>query len=289
MKNLRLRGPVVSGSWCLRGVLLLALSCAWPLVRSADAAQDAHAPGIEAALAALLEEFDAPVRTAALAIPRLDRRLLAVRGYVRAGTTLAARWSWTDAQAHAFAASAPGHALAASIDQVRCVFRQRHPGHDLFVNPQFRSLEIQLQRWNANDSVGAAARNLLQAALPALDARLREAAAPDAARALRDWLANHVPSPQPTLAVPGLSSHGQARAVDFQVMREGRVIAGTSAAAIATQWESTGWKRHLADAVTRSGEPFEGPLRTPHEPWHYQYGARPAGASAAAAPACTAD
>ena len=72
----------------------------------------------------------------------------------------------------------------------------------------------------------------------------------------------------PTLAVPGLSPHGQARAFDFQVMRGGRLIAGPSSP---SAWDAAGWTAKLQEAVARAGAKFKGPLASPREPWHYDY------------------
>lgn len=229
----------------------------------------AHAAGasLDQQVRALLDDMDPAARAAALAIPDAGRRLLALRAYVRAGEGLRSRWSWTADEAARFARSPQGAALARDVERVRCAFSAANPDHELFVNPEFRSLEIQLARWNTNASVGAAARNLLAAA--ARDPGLREGGA----AALRTWLTAQVPTPVPTLAAPGLSPHGQGRAVDFQVLRNGVVVAGTDASAIAAQWRRSGWAARLKDAVRASGAAFDGPLQSPDEPWHYRYDA----------------
>jgi hypothetical protein len=72
----------------------------------------------------------------------------------------------------------------------------------------------------------------------------------------------------PTLAVPGLSPHGQSRAFDFQVMRGSQLIAGPSGAGA---WDVEGWTEKVRAAVTRASTKFAGPLASPREPWHYDY------------------
>ena len=72
----------------------------------------------------------------------------------------------------------------------------------------------------------------------------------------------------PTLAVPGLSPHGQSRAFDFQVMRGPQLIAGPSGAGA---WDGAGWTEKVREAVTRASTKFTGPLASPREPWHYDY------------------
>ena len=73
----------------------------------------------------------------------------------------------------------------------------------------------------------------------------------------------------PPLAAPGLSLHGRSRAIDFQIMRNGRIIAPTEVAKARSVWEKQGWARRLA-AVMRDTR-FVGPLQSPNEPWHYEY------------------
>ena len=50
---------------------------------------------------------------------------------------------------------------------LREVFERANPGYELFVNPQVRSLDIQLVNWNRNESAAAASTQLLQAAVHA--------------------------------------------------------------------------------------------------------------------------
>jgi hypothetical protein len=83
---------------------------------------------------------------------------------------------------------------------------------------------------------------------------------------LREW--RPVPAAAP-LAVPGLSLHGRSRAVDFQVMQDGRIIAPTEVAKVRSVWERQGWAGRLATAMRDTH--FVGPLQSPHEPWHYEY------------------
>ena len=140
------------------------------------------------------------------------------------------------------------------------------------MNPQVRSLDVQIENWNGNESVAAAAEALLEAAR----ARTGGAAAPrtDSDRAcvaLERFLAAYTPEPTPTLAAPGLSPHGQMRAIDFQVVQGERVVAGPVAATIATDWEAAGWAARLDAAVRAASRRFVGPLASPNEPWHYTF------------------
>ena len=49
-----------------------------------------------------------PANEALADIPEVGRRLLALRSYVRAGSKLADRWSWTEEKIKAFQGSPPG-------------------------------------------------------------------------------------------------------------------------------------------------------------------------------------
>jgi len=73
------------------------------------------------------------------------------------------------------------------------------------------------------------------------------------------------------LAAPGLSLHGQSRALDFQVRKGTQTIAGPEVASVASVWEKQGWARKLQEAVDPAQGVFVGPLQSPDEPWHYEY------------------
>lgn len=72
----------------------------------------------------------------------------------------------------------------------------------------------------------------------------------------------------PTSATPGLSLHGQARAIDFIVSRNNQMIVGPSNPQL---WRTSGWAARLDNLIHVYGPNFRGPLRNPDEPWHYNY------------------
>jgi hypothetical protein len=72
-----------------------------------------------------------------------------------------------------------------------------------------------------------------------------------------------------------LSLHGRSRAIDFQIVRNGRIIAPTEVAKVRSVWEEQGWARRLAAAMRDTR--FAGPLQSPNEPWHYEYVPRSGG------------
>jgi hypothetical protein len=212
---------------------------------------------------------------AASALGRIDgagRQLLAARAYLRAGTTIDDRWSWTDEQIRAFEGSESQKALLAQIARVRAEFEHANPDYTLFVNEKVRSLEEQLENWNRTESVAAAASNM-EAVTAAFLASAHWPMPPGERTVsnLASFLESYVPEPTPTLAAPGLSPHGQMGAVDFHVYKGDIPVAEPEAAQIESIWDAQGWTGKLATAVARSGAKFKGPLATPREPWHYQY------------------
>jgi hypothetical protein len=231
-------------------------------VQAAAASDAQHIVWLEQASA----DLDARAVAALRQISAVDRRLLALRAYLRAGTTLAQRWSWTQDQISAYPSTPEGMAAAADVDAVVAAFAVENPAFTLRVNRLPRSLELQIAHWNDNRSVG----NTAAALVGALDRQFAAAADPDAPQ-VRSALMNWTPDAAATLAAPGLSAHGQGRAFDFQVERDGRVIAGLEAASARRLWDEAGWTLRLRAAVSRAGNRFSGPLAIPYEPWHYRY------------------
>ena len=197
------------------------------------------------------------------------RRLLALRGYLRAGSGVASRWAWSRERIESYEKSPEYEAARGEIEKVRREFEGANPGYTLRVNTQVRSLDEQLQKWNENDSVARAGEELLQRVREELAAP-SYTEAPTAADVQRfeRFLRGATTRSTPTLAVPGLSPHGQSRAFDFQVMRGSQLIAGPSGAGA---WDSEGWTEKVREAVTRASTKFTGPLASPREPWHYDY------------------
>jgi hypothetical protein len=245
-------------------IILVFVCCACLDANLADAVTEAQRQSWVAQASAGL---DARAIAALDHIVGADRRLLAVRAYLRAGASLDERWSWSQHQISAYASTAEGTAATADIDAVIATFAAANPGCTLRVNRMPRSLEVQLARWNDNPSVGVVAAALLRS----LEQQFGSTAtAPDTA-ALRDALKNWAPVAAAPLAAPGLSAHGQARAFDFQVERHGQVIAAIESASAHRQWDAAGWTDRLHAAVIDAGGHFIGPLASPYEPWHYAY------------------
>ena len=254
------------GSWRILGACLLLGIMPAVLAPAAAASTEAvHQHWIERASTDLDPQAAATLQR----IRGADRRLLALRAYLRAGDSLAARWSWSQETLARYPATPEGKAAAADVDAVVAAFAKQNPGYELQVNRQPRSLEIQLAHWNENASVAAVAAALVQS----LDRRFADSPMPTAAE-LRDALEHWTPGTAAALAAPGMSAHGQGRAFDFAVSRNGRVIAGLDAASAHAQWDLAGWTQKLGAAVHASERPFVGPLQSPYEPWHYTYSNR---------------
>lgn len=240
--------------------LATALSCA-----VIQPAWSARSPALQHWISRAEQGLYLPAQQTLTQIPDDERRLLALRAYLRAGDALAARWSWSAERIAGYPDSTEGRAAMAELDAVAAAFARDNPGYQLRVNRQPRSLELQLQRWNANASVAATAH--------ALAASLRQRwgeRTPDAA-ALRQSLTQWVPPRAAALAAPGLSAHGQARAFDFQIAHAGRIIAADDYASAHQRWDLGGWTRRLHLAVSQAGPHLSGPLAIPYEPWHYAY------------------
>lgn len=238
-----------------------------PVARSAVDAR------IESEAAALAQRLDPRVAATLARIDGLGPRLLALRAYLRAGTTLPQRWSWTDAQIAHYEASPSRHVLEAELERVRIAFETANPGYTLWVNPQVRSLEVQLEGWNSNDSVAVAGATLLDAVRKATTAAASEAPTPATTTGARlaAFLNAYVPPTPAALAAPGLSPHGRMGAADFHVRQGEQTVAAPDTRQVASVWVAQGWRERLRDAVRSASPRFHGPLAVPDEPWHYDY------------------
>jgi len=250
------------------GIAVLLLACAVFLPRSAGASSST----VRAYLDALTDTLPQPARVTVAEIDGVPRQVLALRSYLQVGERLTSRWSWTEQQTREFQASAQHRQLLASIAAVTARFEADNPGYSLFTNTQVRSLELQLRRWNENPRVTQVADALYAKLVRELTQRkYPQQPEADSLARCRAFLIDWRPAVAAPLAAPGLSAHGQLRAVDFQVMQGERIIAGTNVAAVARDWIQQGWAHRLEQAVSALGNGFTGPLQFPNEPWHYYY------------------
>lgn len=219
---------------------------------------------------ALSQNLPEPAVKALAAIPDPGRKLLAARSYYRSQAELERRWSWSESQIAAYEGSAEQKALLADIARIAEHFSATNPGYSLYTNTRVRSLDMQLAAWNSNDSVAAAASNLLLSLENEANISISPGN-PELPEQLKAWLGAHAPKPSPNLAAPGLSAHGQMRAIDFQIAKAGAVIAPADSSKVDLVWRSMGWDAKLKASITAVGLPFVGPLTSPDEPWHYSY------------------
>jgi hypothetical protein len=242
-------------------MLAALLLCAVTLLGPARAAEPASLETVMTQLA------PPPSAEALVAIGDPGRKLLALRSYLRAGADLSKRWSWTAEEIKAFEGTPEQKALLAEIDAVKAHFKAANPGYEIYVHGTTRSLDEQIAKWNANDSVGAAAAEMLAAYQTAFG---EAAAAPDPKK-LAQWIRSYQPPKRANLAAPGMTLHGRASAIDFQVMKDGRIHAGANTKEVESVWRAEGWDQKLKASMTAAGPSFVGPLANPDEPWHYDY------------------
>lgn len=200
----------------------------------------------------------------------VPRRLLASRSYLRAGDRIETNWSWTSEQIEAFTHKREYRDLIKEVDAIRARFEEENPGYSLYANTQVRSLDTQLARWNTNRYVSRIGQSLQRAAKRELQwPSYEDVPDSDAIERFADFLRNWHPNPAAPLATPGLSLHGQLRAIDFQVVQAGKTVAPADIAVSQSIWEDQGWSAKLQNAMADTH--FVGPLQIPHEPWHYEY------------------
>ncbi len=203
-------------------------------------------------------------------IPDIGRKLLALRSYVRARSYLVERWSWSDEKIKDFQGSAAQQALLAEVAAVGAYFAQANPGYEIYANTKVRSLDTQIVKWNSNVSVGIAAVEIYSKWKEHFNTNEMNEGNPDPEK-LRRWLSGFVSTKRANLAAPGLTLHGRALAIDFQIMRNGKIIAGANSKQIDPVWRAHGWDIKLKESMDAAGPLFEGPLTSPDEPWHFNY------------------
>ena len=257
-----------------KGVWIATIAAALAAVAAAGLAR-AAAPDTDllpAYVTSIATQLDPRVAQTLAQLDGTGRQLLALRSYLRSAPHLTERWSWTREQIEAFEGSPEQRDLQQAIDRVRTIFVAANPGFELYVNTQVRSLDAQIEHWNGNESVTAAAEEILAAAQALVASPGFSASPPEQAQqAVKVFLTGHRPVPTPTIAAPGLSLHGQMRAIDFQVHQGGRIVAGPSTATIGKDWMAAGWAAKLDAAVREASNRFAGPQVSPPAPWHYTY------------------
>ncbi|MDB5036160.1 MAG: hypothetical protein JWQ98_3401 [Chlorobi bacterium] len=213
-------------------------------------------------------------RGALAGIPSRPRRLLALKYYLnRTAEEIERKWAWSQAEASAYRSSGEYQDALRELVAVRSYFAMLSPGYRLEAKVEIRSFGAQLGKWNSVGSIGSAGGELITAALTFLADSSLVVTDSSSNRLSRfiGFLHDFEPKQMPTVALPGLSQHGQFRAFDFRVMKGGRVVAGTVARTIPAVWDRAGWTEKLREAICTASRKFDGPLPEPYEPWHYAY------------------
>jgi hypothetical protein len=210
-------------------------------------------------------------------IPQFERKILAIWAYKRFAhkKDLATYWTWDQARIDEFESSDEHKPVDAAVAAVRKEFSAIKSGYKLSGSAHPRPLSEQIHYWKIRESVGKSANSLVSK----LDFELRgDEYTEDYAGydkfcyllAVR-WAGGVIK--EPTNAVPGLSSHGQMRAIDFHVKHEGKKVATSGGA---DNWRTSGFDDVLRKSVKQVNQKygrtvFDGPLKSPDEPWHYTY------------------
>jgi hypothetical protein len=229
-------------------------------------------PKLELYLAGVSTSLDKRVLEAIGKIDGTRRRLLALRGYLRSARSVGSRWSWSEEEINRYKESDEYRQALAEIEKVKKKFEELNPGHSLHVNTEVRSLETQIEKWNETASVQSAADDIFNSALKELTKpAYKEVPDKRGLASFQQFLRSYNLQQEPTVALPGLSPHGQMRAFDFQIKQGNKIIAKPDTATIETVWEREGWAERLKNAVMRASQKFTGPLLSPREPWHYTF------------------
>lgn len=210
-------------------------------------------------------------------IPRSDRKLLAIWAYKRFAHKKDIRkyWTWDSDRIRQYETTDEHKPVDAAVAAVRKEFTAIRDGYKLTGSPDPRPLSKQIDYWNTRDGVGEIATSLESKLLFELrkDGYTED---DDGYEKFCNLLAVRWAGgviQEPKNAAPGLSAHGQMRAIDFHVHKNGAVVAGSGGA---SNWRAQGFAEDLKKAVGRVNsqygrEVFSGPLKSPDEPWHYNY------------------
>jgi hypothetical protein len=232
-----------------------------------------EAKKLHAYMTALAGGFDRRIRYALGGIEDMPSRLLAMKYYLRRQGDINSSWVWTGRKVAEYKRSLAYRQALAEIREIQETFAEQNPGYTLRVDTEVRSLADQVSIWNSAPSVDVSGRALVKQAIEMLaDTTLRETPEGDDLALFRAFLLKASVPAVPTAAVPGFSQHGQSRAFDFIIWAgDTAIAAGADAGSARVVWDNSGWTDKLNIAITSVSSSFDGPLMSPHEPWHYAY------------------
>lgn len=219
------------------------------------------------------KKLDRRMQRALSHIPGDGRRLLALKYYARRPGDLDSRWALNANQMSKHHGSKQHRQAVASVEAIKLRFARDNPGYRLKVTVDPRSLEEQIELWNTTASTEQAGRSILASAEDALTSDAAWPSDPTAKDVTRfaQLLASTSTTRTPTVAAPGFSRHGTGRAFDFIVCKGVEIVAGATSGSVATAWDKAGWTTKVKEAIAEVCPNFVGPLRSPYEPWHYDY------------------
>ena len=230
------------------------------------------------------------------------RRLLALRGYLakeekEGAKSLDDHWTWSKQQIADYKHSGDEREARKAIEKVKAGFNaqpdMKKAAFKLAGEPDPRTMKFQMDQWNDGKAVGAPAAAVYDQALT----EIRKSSykdSPDEESLSRFGAFLKKLKVELYRATPGLSRHGQMRAVDFiaKNAKDPKLTLGASASQI-PEWRSTGCAAALKRAIdgvnaAAKRTVFDGPLtKAKHgveEPWHYNYNPGVKEDSEAAAP-----
>lgn len=217
------------------------------------------------------KSLDRRAQGALAGIDGTPRKLLALRSYLLT-RGFKGEWAWTNREMAAYRRSLEFRYANAEVDKVISLFQRRHPGLKLRTSKLARSLEEQVALWNTTGSIVVASTGLMKHTVRTMVKQdFPDTATKQSLAKFQTLIKNYAVRPVPTVAVPGMSDHGQLRAYDFIIWQGDKILAGSDGASIRNQWIGGGWSDRLRQIVYTASDRFDGPLESPHEPWHYTY------------------
>jgi len=200
-------------------------------------------------------------------------RLMALRRYLRyqgqkGATSIHDNWAWTAREAEQNLKLEPAKGLMTKAEAVRRNFAENNKGYTLALSP-LRPLAKQVELWNKNTDVQSIGATVKAEMLEELGQDMYVSPPTEMSiKAFAKRLSERDIKPEPGNAAPGLSAHGQMRAVDFVVMTGATTVATTDTSTSQKVWRDKGWAAKLAEEATSAG--LRGPLLIPDEPWHWE-------------------
>lgn len=226
----------------------------------------------QAYIDATAHRLDIRMKNAIKGIDDIGKRLLALKYYLKRQGSIRRSWTWTRAEAMRYKKSKDYTRSIAELMVLRKTFEEMNPGYSVRANTDIRGVGDQVDLWNETSSVEASSDALLEKTVRELsDSTWPDTPNRSSLKRFRSFLAKANIPMVPTVAVPGFSQHGQLRAFDIVIVSGRQIVAGTDAGSVRSVWDQAGWTKRLQEAIDSSKVHFSGPLRSPYEPWHYEF------------------